>query len=395
MLTANTLPLYVKRAVTVFLTLLFSYFYTAAQPANNLSGGINNRIRTVVIDAGHGGKDSGALGVISMEKDIALNIALKVGALIEEYLTDVEVIYTRTTDVFVELHERAGIANRAEADLFISIHVNANKNHTPYGTSSHVLGLHRTNEHFDVAVRENSVILLEDDHETRYQGFDPASLESYIIFSVMQNTYLKQSIEFASYIQDQFRERSKRKDRGVVQQGLLVLAQTSMPAVLIETGFISNQEEEKFLVTEQGQDLIASAIFRAFRKYKLRIEKNSNFTLDTAATTLQENHTGESTPQMLSTETIEQDPDNVTFRVQIASSRNLVETDPSAFKGYNNVSVIQSGKWYKYTVGHGLTYHEALDKCSVVKNDFPDAFVIAVRNKELVPLSEALIEINR
>jgi N-acetylmuramoyl-L-alanine amidase len=256
------------------------------------------------------------------------------------------------------------------------------------------LGLHRSGENFDVAVRENSVILLEDDHETRYQGFDPTSLESYIIFSVMQNTYLKHSIEFASYVQDQFRERSKRKDRGVVQQGLLVLAQTSMPGVLIETGFISNQEEEQFLMSEYGQDLIASAIYRAFKRYKVRIEENSKFTPEQAFAMEQE------APQAaLFKETepdaVEPNSDEIVFRVQIASSKSRVDPEPSAFKGYEDVTVVQQGKWYKYALGNNLTYHEALDKCSSIKEDFPGAFVIAVKNNEIVPLNEALLEINR
>ncbi len=385
----------------MFLIFLFLCFQSQVLATPPPADEIKNSIRTVVIDAGHGGKDPGAVGRNAKEKDIALGVALKLGALIEENLKDVKVLYTRKSDVFVELHERAAIANRAEADLFISIHVNANSNTVPFGTSSHVLGLHRTGENFDVAVRENSVILLEEDYETRYQGFDPSSLESYIIFSVMQNTYLKHSIEFASYVQDQFRDRSKRKDRGVVQQGLLVLAQTSMPGVLIETGFISNPEEEKFLMTEYGQDLIASAIYRAFKRYKQRIEENSKFTIDEAvAAKQQEVRTELLTGNMSekgeqSNNKGDQYTGEVRFKVQIASSKSMIDPVPSAFKGYKNVSVIQQGKWYKYAIGNNLSYHDALEKCSHVKNDFPGAFVIAVKNSEVVPLNEALIEINR
>jgi N-acetylmuramoyl-L-alanine amidase len=393
MVAANSLPLILKRLCGIFLISLFSYFQSALL-ATDPADEIKNSIRTVVIDAGHGGKDPGAVGKIAKEKDIALKIALKLGELIEENVEDVKVLYTRKSDVFVELHERARIANEAEADLFISIHVNANNNPVPFGTSSHVLGLHRSGENFDVAVRENSVILLEDDHETRYQGFDPTSLESYIIFSVMQNTYLKHSIEFASYVQDQFRDRSRRKDRGVVQQGLLVLAQTSMPGVLIETGFISNQEEEKFLISEYGQDLIASAIYRAFKRYKVRIEENSKFTPEEAFAKEQpDSQTAFYTEA--ESDVTEHNSDEIVFRVQIASSKNRVDPDPSAFKGYEGVSVVQQGKWYKYALGNNLTYHEALDRCSSIKKDFPGAFVIAVRNNEIVPLNEALLEINR
>ena len=390
MTASNSLPLYVKRAVGFFLIWLIPYFTWNAMASDPPGGDVKHTIETVVIDAGHGGKDSGARGRRAMEKDIALAIALKVGQLIEDNVEDVKVIYTRKEDVFVELYERADIANEAEADLFISIHVNASTKSSPFGTSSHVLGLHRTGEHFDVAVRENSVILLEEDYETTYQGFDPTSLESYIIFSVMQNIYLKQSIEFASYVQDQFRDRAMRNDRGVIQQGLLVLARTAMPGVLIETGFISNPEEEKFLMTAYGQDLIASGIYRAFKQYKSRIEENSKFTVEKTPPPLPEPLTAPPASVQM-----ESNPDAIFFLVQIASSRNLVPTDPSGFKGYDDVTIIEQGKWYKYAVGRVMSYHEALEKCATVKEDFPGAFVIAVRNNQIVPLNEAILEINQ
>lgn len=390
MTASNSLPLYDKRAVGLFLIYLISYFTWNVMASDPPGRDVKHTIETVVIDAGHGGKDPGAIGRKAREKDIALAIALKVGKLIEENVQDVKVIYTRKEDVFVELYERADIANKSKADLFISIHVNASEESSPLGTSSHVLGLHRTGEHFDVAVRENSVILLEEDYETTYQGFDPASLESYIIFSVMQNIYLKQSIEFASYVQDQFRERAMRPDRGVVQQGLLVLARTAMPGVLIETGFISNPEEEKFLVSDYGQDLIASGIYRAFKQYKARIEENSKFTVEKTVPSLPE--TREVAPANVQ---MKSNPNDIYFLVQIASSRNLVSAEPSAFKGYTDVTIIEQGKWYKYAVGRVMSYHEALDKCTAVKEDFPGAFVIAVRNNQIVPLNEAILEINQ
>ncbi len=402
MTAVNVLSTYIKRLIVLFLISGIFFLSAEVSASDPPADDVKRSIRTVVIDAGHGGKDPGALGRQTREKDLALSIALKTGALIEENIPDVNVVYTRKTDVFVELYERANIANKAEADLFISVHVNANTSASPLGTSSHVLGLHRTGEHFDVAVRENSVILLEDDHETRYQGFDPTSLESYIIFSVMQNTYLKQSIEFASYVQDQFRDRSKRKDRGVVQQGLLVLARTSMPGVLIETGFISNPQEEQFLMTDHGQDLIASAIYRAFKQYKYRIEENSKFTLEPVIAESPDAGSGAEARMTGNTEKVSSvenssplEDDRIIFLVQIASAKNRIEPEPSGFKGYENITVIEHGKWYKYAVGENLSYHEALKKCTQVKNDFPDAFVIAVRNNELVPLSEAIVEINK
>ena len=347
-------------------------------------------IHTVVIDAGHGGKDPGAEGKRAREKDIALAIALKLGQYIEEKIPDVKVIYTRKTDVFVEFWKRAEIANKAKADLFISIHVNSFTRTSAHGTLTLVLGQHRADENFEVAVRENSVMLLEDDYETRYEGFDPHSTESYIMFSLMQKTYFKQSIEFGDFVQDQFRERAGRNDLGVREQGLIVLAQTSMPGVLVETGFISNPEEEKFLMSDYGQDIIASAIFRAFRDYKNAIDRRTNLTI--AAHPAPEEENG--TPNVAA-ETENAPLNQVVFRIQVASSRNKNPTDPSSFKGYSNVQVFEDGRWYKYMVGQELDYNKALDLCSDVKSDFPDAFVVAMKNGKLMPLSEAIHEINR
>ena len=240
-------------------------------------------VRKVVIDAGHGGADHGCSGKSSKEKAIALQIALKVGAYIEQNLPDVEVIYTRKTDVFVELHERAAIANRANADVFISIHCNANANTAPYGTETYVMGLHSNVANLDVAKRENEVITLEDDYNQHYDGFDPNSPNAHIIFSLFQGAHLEQSIELAGRVEEQFAERVGRKSRGVKQAGFLVLYKTTMPAVLIETGFLTNANEEKFLASENGMDLIASAIFRAFRDYKVHTEERANLSNQSTA----------------------------------------------------------------------------------------------------------------
>jgi N-acetylmuramoyl-L-alanine amidase len=251
------------------------------------------------------------------------------------------------------------------------------------------MGIEQTDTNLDVAIRENSVIMMEEDYETNYQGFDPQSVDSYIIFSLMANTFQKQSIEFASYVQTQFRDRAVRKDRGVKQQPLYVLANSSMPGVLIETGFISNESEEKYLMSNNGQDIIASAVYRAFKQYKSRIEENSNFTVLPPAPE----------PEILITEIPEEktetETNQINFLIQIVSSKNLVTIEPSAFKGYKDVRVFESGRWYKYALGSKLSYYEALDKCSSVKNDFPGAFVIAIKNNEIITLSEALQEINR
>lgn len=231
-------------------------------------------VDVVVIDAGHGGKDTGALGSFSREKDVALEIALELGRIIEEYLEDVKIIYTRNNDVFIGLKERAYIANKNGADVFISIHCNAVDQHPEgsYGTETWVMGLHKTKANFEIAKRENSVILLEENNAEKYQGFDPHDPESYILFSLSQNAYLSNSLNLANKIQTQFKERVGRYSRGVKQAGFVVLYQTTMPSVLVETGFITNSKEEKYLNDELGQTYIASGIFRAFRDYKNEIE---------------------------------------------------------------------------------------------------------------------------
>ena len=388
-LNAKVMPINIKRSFhRILVSTFFGICFTSMIYADGVDDSISG-IHKVVIDAGHGGRDPGAVGKLGKEKDIALSIALKVGDYIEENMKDVEVIYTRKKDVLPTLMERAEIANKAEADLFLSIHVNAHDRSSARGTLTLVLGQHRADENLDVAYRENSVILLEDDWETRYEGFDPQSSESYIMFSLMQKTYFKQSIEFGDYVQDQFRERAGRKDRGVMEQGILVLAQIAMPGVLVETGFISNPDEEKFLMSQYGQDIIASAIYRGFRQYKEEIDRRSN--LAVAET--------ESAPVPPATAISESAPEipmnQLVFAIQVASSRTQTATDPASFKGYTDVSIIEDGRWYKYIVGKETSYPEVLDHCKNVKKDFPDAFVVALKNKKIIPLSEAIEEINR
>ncbi len=231
------------------------------------------RLKRVVIDAGHGGKDPGALGSRSKEKDIALTVALQVGKYVEELLPDVQVIYTRKTDVFLELKERSNIANRNKADLFISIHCNAASNRSAYGTETFVMGTKNFEANFDIVKRENSVILMEDDYKENYEGFDPTSPESYMMFNLMQRAFLSNSISLASKVETDFTTRVNRHSRGVKQAPLYVLWTTSMPSVLIELGFISNVNEERYLNTADGQTFLASAIFRSIKAYKEEIEE--------------------------------------------------------------------------------------------------------------------------
>ncbi len=224
---------------------------------------------TVVIDAGHGGKDPGAVGAISKEKDINLKVALALGKLLEDGLKDIKVVYTRKTDVFVELDQRANIANQNKADLFISIHTNASaSNKTVKGTETYTLGMHRAASNLEVAKRENAAIMLEKNYEERYEGFDPKSSESYIIFELMQDEYMKQSVSLAGKIQKEFTTTAKRNNRGVYQAGFLVLRATSMPSCLVEVGYISTPEEEKYLNSQDGITNISKSIYNAVKEYK-------------------------------------------------------------------------------------------------------------------------------
>ena len=233
----------------------------------------DNSLKKVVIDAGHGGHDPGTHGIFSNEKDIALKIAKKVGFYIEKYMKDVEVIYTRKDDTFKELIDRAEIANRNNADLFISIHCNAFPwNSNVHGTETYVMGLHVSEANFNVAKRENSVIRLEDNYEETYEGFDPESPDSYILFNLYQTAYTQNSLNLASKIEEQFSKRAGRNSRGVKQAGFMVLYKTYMPSVLVETGYLTNPSEEKDLNNELKQDYIASGIFRAVRDYKQEID---------------------------------------------------------------------------------------------------------------------------
>ncbi len=227
---------------------------------------------TIVIDAGHGGKDAGAIGFISKEKDINLKVALAVGKLIQKNMPDAKVVYTRSTDVFVELNERARIANKNKADLFVSIHTNSTaagrSGTTAQGTETYTLGMHRAADNLDVAKRENSVITLESNYEEKYEGFDPSSSESYIIFELMQDDYMKQSVRFADLVQKQFRSTAGRVNKGVFQAGFLVLRNTSMPSALIELGFINNKAEEQFLNSDAGVAKMSQSIYNAIKAYR-------------------------------------------------------------------------------------------------------------------------------
>ena len=258
-----------KRFLVIIITLT-SFFNVWAQDSVTTEGN-GYEIKTVVLDAGHGGKDPGAQSNGYKEKDVTLKIVKLLGAKIKKEFPDVNVIYTRDSDVFIELRERTAIANRNHADLFISVHCNANKKTAPYGSETFVMGLHKSKENFEVSKRENASILLEDNYQENYDGYDPNSDESNIIFTLLQNVHLDQSLTLAKNIQDRYEARG-RHNRGVKQAGFLVLYTASMPSILTEVGFITNAEERAYLVSASGQDEIAQNIFEAFRQYKRNVE---------------------------------------------------------------------------------------------------------------------------
>jgi N-acetylmuramoyl-L-alanine amidase len=336
------------------------------------------QIHRVVIDAGHGGKDPGALGKLSKEKDIALAIALKTGEYITKYLPGVEVVYTRRTDVFIELYKRAQIANDCKANLFISIHCNAAKTTSVYGTETYVMGLHKSEANLEVAKLENAAILNEENFADMYEGFDPSMDEDYITLSMFQDAFLEQSTMLADEIQRQFRERVKRKDRGVFQAGFLVLYRTTMPGVLVETGFITNPEDEKFLMSDDGQAYIASAIFRSVKFYKEEMERQDN----KAQLVIQE-YFKEPEPVP---------PPAIHFRVQFTSSGKKLVFDSKKYRDMPDIMEYKADGWFKYSTGNFSTYEEALKHQKFIRDQkkYKDAFIICFSGEERISLEKAL-----
>jgi N-acetylmuramoyl-L-alanine amidase len=340
-----------------------------------------SKVSVVVIDPGHGGKDPGAVVGAAREKDIVLDIALKLGASIKTNFPDTKVIYTRDKDVFVPLYKRAEIANRNHADLFISIHANYVAAKSVQGTETFVLGQHRSEDNLEVAKKENSVILLEDNYSTTYENFDPNSPESYIMFEMIQDEYLDQSVMLASVIQDQFREVAKRHDRSVKQAGFLVLRETTMPSVLVEAGFLSHTAERNYLLSEAGRSNIALSVFKAFKEYKRRIEEKSSFNLVTEIQT-------EPVAAPEEIKEITTPAGNSYFSVQVAATKKSIDTHPSNFKGEKNIFKINIGKTYKYYSGRFYSYDEALNEKLRLQHKFKDAFIVAFEDDKLVSVKK-------
>ena len=395
-------------------------------------------IRTVVIDAGHGGKDPGCHGDEFKEKDVALGIALKLGAYIEKFCPDVRVIYTRKTDVFVELNERAAIANRNKADLFICIHCNSacayNKkthketcNDDAQGSETYVMGLSKANANFDVARRENSVITMEKDYKTKYDGFDPNSDEGFIMDHIAQGAVMDNSLKFAAKVQANFKQHAGRIDKGVKQAGFLVLWKTAMPSVLIETGFLTNPDDHDYLGDDKGQDNMAASIFSAFRQYKDDLEgRNVKYDDEVekmnAYSAPKREHPKKNPEVQLPVDTLEKKdsimkvdtlvkvpvedpghshntnndsiPENekgIVFRVQFLTSDKKLPPESKEFRMIYDVNAYFLGGQYKYTSGNCKTPDDASKLQTYVrKNGYPDAFVIAFKDGKRISYNEAV-----
>ena len=378
-----------------------------------------NKRFTLVIDPGHGGHDAGALGAISKEKNINLAVALRFGKYVEQNLPEVRVIYTRKTDVFIPLNERANIANRANADLFISVHTNAlPAGKVARGFETFTLGMHRAKDNLDVAMRENSVISMEKDYQQRYQGFDPRSSESYIIFEFIQGKNMERSVELARMIQRGVCDGANRPDKGVHQAGFLVLRETSMPGCLIELGFITTPDEERLLNDDSRVDDIARGIYEAFAKYKNKYDKSVSVPYRAkdsedvnipkivpdqepapktrVVTRGKQPKREEATPEQ--PKRVEKKvkkaevADAPVFKLQIfVGSRNLRKGD-AHFKGETDYDSFQEGNLVKYTLGASTNYNEIYRLRKEKLEKFPEAFIIAFKNGQKYDVNQAIRE---
>ena len=335
----------------------------------------------VVLDAGHGGRDPGAISNGYKEKEIALDVVIELGKTLEK-LPNTKVIYTRKRDKFVELWRRADIANKADADLFVSIHCNSVANSKPYGTETWVLGEKNTERNFEFAKRENEVIFLEEDYEKNYAGFDPSSPESTIAIGIEQEVYIEQSIVLARKIEDAFTSRAKRKSRGLKQKSLLVIRNTYMPSVLVELGFISNKKEGEFLNSTTGQYKMAKALKEAIIEYKNELDANVG---DNIARDVIEDYGNENddTPSRI--------VENVTFKVQIAASSRKLETKSYNFNGLSDLSREKQGELYKYFYGSTSDYNKVIAMKNVAQEaGYDSCFIVAYKDGKRIPVKDAL-----
>ncbi|WP_432670405.1 N-acetylmuramoyl-L-alanine amidase family protein [Flavobacterium sp. SM2513] len=376
----------------------YNYLILILLSAFSISGFAQSTKFKVVLDAGHGGKDIGASYHGFAEKKIALSVTLKVGKILEKN-SGIDVIYTRDTDVFVELNERANIASKNNASIFVSIHCNANENTSAEGYETYVMGMHRNASNLEVAKKENEVVTLEKDYKIKYNGYDPNSPESALGISLLQEEYLSNSILLASRIQNGMATNFGRKDRRVKQAGFLVLRQISMPRVLVEIGFVSNKREGGYLNSEEGQDEIATGIANAVISYKnefygsgkteAQIEKYVPKTADVKEPIAEKETVKEVAPSKIETSTSNE---GIVFKVQIAASGKNLELTPGNFKGLNNLSVINdSGNLYKYMYGNAATYNDAKQNLAEARaKGFEGAYVVAFKDGKKINLQEAI-----
>lgn len=394
------------KLVCLFIIILLNDFTVWSQQKDARTAKI------VVIDAGHGGKDPGTVVGIAKEKNIVLDIALKLGKLVKQNQKNIKVVFTRDGDYYIPLMDRAQIANKINADLFISIHANYCDSPSIIGTETYVLGLHRTVDNLNVAKKENSVILLEDDYTTRYEGFNPNLSESYIMFELIQDTYLEQSLKFASILQSNFKNQAQRHDREVRQAGFLVLRETAMPSVLIETGYLSNKKENSYLLSDNGRSEIAQSIYGSLINYLGKVNAKDNTAFQSVVKTerdTQNTHTSTVTskPKAIEAETktysnkaqiynnIQTDtnaiPDSkTTYAIQIGVFSKRIGTASKIFKGMSPIREIIKEGMYKYLCYESDTLEKTLSKLSTVKRYFPEAFVVSVKNNKT-----KMIEINK
>ncbi|MFV0501595.1 MAG: N-acetylmuramoyl-L-alanine amidase [Bacteroidales bacterium] len=355
-----------------------------------------NSLHKICIDPGHGGDKPGARGARSLEKDINLQVSLKLGKLINQHLKDVEVIYTRKTDIDVDLIKRSQFANRNKADLFISIHCNASSNKQAYGTETFAMGLTKSKENLEVARKENADILTETDYEVNYEGFDPNSPEGSIFFSLYQNAFLEQSLSFADKIQKEFTKNTGLFNRGVKQAGFLVLFRTSMPGVLVEIGFISNRKEEDYLMSEKGQYEVAASIFRAICQYKIQKE-GKTFTIPSVEELVPKNIEKEEKIEETKKENIAENhskenqiSNSLVYRIQFFTCENKLDFNDKKFKNLEKVWTYRDNNRWKYTSGEFTNYNDAINyQKEVRKKGYSDAFIVCFNNEKRISLSEA------
>lgn len=356
---------------------------------NSQASAQSSVINKVVIDAGHGGKDPGTSINNDKEKDIVLNVALRLGQLIKENYPKVEVIYTRKNDTFIPLNVRSDIANKAGADLFISIHVDATINQTANGVGTFIMGIDKSNGNLDVAMRENDVITYESDYSAKYSGYSPGSSESFIIFTLMQYSFLEQSMSFAQMVQTELVKNTGLNNRGTRQAGFLVLWQTTMPSILVELGFITNPSDKKFLTSKAGQEKYARSLFNAFSRYKTEADGRGN--------TIVLGGGGSDNNKIITPEAVaapepkkEISKNQIIYRIQVCSSAQKIPLNSSRFGSYKNkVKEIKIGNLYKYYVEQTDSYNKALSLQRKVRTSFSDAFMVAFNGSQVITTSQA------